>query len=86
VVWYAPFIKAVRAGTYLAAHVIVASTLISAIYVVQLLLIYVGDPKLFDLVPIRFIFDAMDGFILIAFVAFGTIEAIRVFQGHTRDD
>jgi len=83
--WYAPFIKAVRAGTYLAAHVIVASVPIGAIYVVQRLLTYIGDPKLFDWVPIRYIFDAMDAGILVAFIVFGTIEAIRVFHGQTRD-
>ena len=83
--WYAPFIRALRAGIYLATHVLVAAILIGAIYVVQWLLGYAGDPKLFDWIPIRYIFDAMDAGILITFIVFGTIEAVRAFQGNTPD-
>jgi hypothetical protein len=66
-------------------HVLVAAVLIGAIYAIQLLLRYAGDPKLFDWIPVRYIFDAMDAGILVAFTAFGTLEAIRAFRGNTPD-
>ena len=78
--WYAPFIKALRAGAYVAAHLLVAAALIGAIYAIQLLLRYIGDPKLFDWIPIRYIFDAMDAGILVAFIVFGIVDAILVFR------
>ena len=41
-----------------------------------------GDPKLFDRIPVKYIFDAMDVFVLVVFVVFGTAEAYVVFQEH----
>lgn len=40
-----------------------------------------GDHRLFHVVPISFIIDAMDCAILLVFVTFGIIEAIEVFRG-----
>jgi hypothetical protein len=82
--WYGPFFQALRAGAYFAAHVLIAAALIGAIYVIQWLLVQIGDPKLFDWIPIRYIFDAMDFGILVAFVVFGVVEAFLVFQEHAR--
>jgi hypothetical protein len=50
------------------------------IWLVQRLLVLVGDPKLFDWVPLRYIFDVVDLGILAAFLFFGTREAIDVFR------
>jgi hypothetical protein len=78
--WYAPLVKAGRAGVYFFAHVLLASALIGVIYLIQLLLVTIGDPKLFDWIPLRYIFDAMDIGILAAFILFGIIEAYLVFK------
>jgi hypothetical protein len=53
---------------------------LAAIYLLQVLLKAVGDPKLFDVLPLRYIFDGMDLAILLAFIVLGTLEAIRVFR------
>jgi len=75
-----PFAKAARAGAYLAAHVLVACLIIGAISLIKLLIVEIGDPLLFDWVPIRYVFDAMDAGILISFALFGAIEAFNVFR------
>lgn len=69
----------------MAAHLIVALILIGAIYVVQVFLLSVGDPKLFDRIPVRYLFDAMDLFILLEFVVFGTIDAYYQFSEDIRE-
>lgn len=78
--WYSAFQKAFRTGAYIVAHVIVAVVLIGAVELVQELILKVGDPKLFDIVPLRYIFDGMDLGILLAFLVIGTLEAIDVFK------
>ncbi len=77
--WYVAFIKAWRIGCYVAAHLFVAVLLIGTIYAIQYCILLIGDPKLFDIIPLRFIFDGMDLGILAAFLIFGTYEAILVF-------
>jgi hypothetical protein len=59
--------------------------LVGAIEIVQYILLQLGDPKLFDTIPLRFIFDGMDLAILVAFVVLGTSEAISVFK-ERKDD
>jgi hypothetical protein len=78
--WYAPLVRALRAGIYLASHVLVAAILIAAIWAIQWLLADAGDPKLFDWIPIRYRFDAMDAGILAVFIWFGVKGAIEVFR------
>jgi len=80
--WYAPLNRGLRAAAFFAAHLISALMIIGGIYVVQTLLMYMGDPKLFDRIPVKYIFDAMDVFVLVVFVVFGTGEAYVVFQEH----
>lgn len=70
---------------FVAAHLIVALILIGAIYIVQVFLLSVGDPKLFDRIPVRYLFDAMDLFILLEFVVFGTIDACYEFSEDMRN-
>ena len=78
--WYSSFGKALRWGSYVAAHAVVAIIILGAIYLIQQLLIMAGDPKLFDVIPLRYIFDGMDLGILLAFIVLGTLEAVRVFR------
>lgn len=82
--WQNSFGKALKWGSYLAAHTFVTAILVGAIWLIQSLLVAQGDPKLFDWIPLRYIFDAMDLGILAAFLIFGTLEAISVFK--ERDD
>jgi len=79
--WYEAFTTAWRWGSFIAAHALVALLLIAVVFAIQRALLLVGDPKLFDTVPIRYIFDGMDLGILVAFLVLGTMEAIRVFKG-----
>jgi hypothetical protein len=80
-----PFKKAFRLGAYLLAHTLVALLLIAIIEVIRHILVYLGDPELFDLCPLRYIFDLMDGAILVVFLVFGTLEAIEVFKENDDD-
>jgi hypothetical protein len=78
--WYSAFETAWRWGSYIAAHALVAVVLVGAIEFIQKLILRLGDPKLFDIVPLRYIFDGMDLAILLAFLVIGTLEAIAVFR------
>jgi hypothetical protein len=82
--WYAAFETAWHWGSFIAAHALIACILIGSIQVVQMLVFAIGDPKLFDTVPLRYIFDGMDLGILVAFIVLGTVEAIAVFQVRER--
>jgi hypothetical protein len=79
--WYRPFRKAFRSGCYLAAHAVEAFLIIGLIAAIQRALIWDGDPRLFDVVPLRYPFDAVDIGILAAFLIFGTREAMHAFRG-----
>ena len=59
--------------------------MVAVVYVFQSFLLQLGDPKLFDIVPLRYVFDGMDVGIIIAFLVFGTIEAVIVFKGSDDD-
>jgi hypothetical protein len=83
--WYYPFKKAFRSGCYLVAHALVAFLIIGLSEAIKRALLWDGDPKLFDFVPLRYIFDAVDIGILAVFLIFGTIEAIRVFRENEDD-
>jgi hypothetical protein len=78
--WYAPIVKAIRAGTFFVAHAFLAILFMVLVAGVKQVLHWLDDPKLFDWVPLSYIFDAMDAMALVVFLLFGTIEAIRVFR------
>jgi hypothetical protein len=78
--WYRSFQKALRWGSYIAAHGLVTILLIAVIHGIQWLVILAGDPKLFDVIPLRYILDGMDLGLLLVFVVLGTTEAVRVFR------
>lgn len=77
--WYAPFVRLLRATAYITSHTAVALVLIGAITLVEGWIHALGDPILFGKVPLRWFFDAMDAAILLVFLTFGTVEAIRAF-------
>ena len=78
--WYRPLQKALRAATNLVAHAGLALLMVGLISLVQWALNRDGDPKLFDVLPLRYIFDAIDLLILATFMIFGTAEAVQVFR------
>lgn len=78
--WKTPFQKAALAGAFIIAHLMVALLFVGAIYLIEELLERLGDPKLFDRFPLRYIFDAIDLGILAVFGFLGLIEAYFVFR------
>jgi hypothetical protein len=80
--WYKPFHRSFRAACYLVSHALVAIIIIALITLIQRVLIADGNPLLFDVCPLRYIFDAVDVTILGVFMWFGTLEAIETFKGH----
>lgn len=78
--WSAPLAGALQAALHIAWHTFVALCLIGAIELIAYVLEQTGDHKLFDVVPLRYFFDAMDVCILLAFLVFGMIGAARWFR------
>jgi hypothetical protein len=78
--WHAPITKALRAAAYFVAHAAVALVIIGAISLVRAACQWLGDPKLFDLIPLVYLFDAMELAALAVFIPCGVIEAYRVFR------
>ena len=78
--WYSHFQLALRWGSYVAAHGLVTIVLLAVIVGIQWIVIAIGDPKLFDWIPLRYLFDVMSLGIMFCFLVFGTLEAIRVFR------
>ena len=66
--WRAPFQSALRVVTFIVCHMLVAVVLIAATRVITIALAKEGDPKLFDEIPIRYFFDAMDVLILLGLI------------------
>jgi hypothetical protein len=84
--WYSSFPKAFRWGAYIAAHVFVASILIGGIYLIQHLILLVGDPNLYDRFPLRYVFDTMELGVIGPFLVLGTLETISVFRKEDSND
>jgi hypothetical protein len=78
--WHAPITKAFRAGLFLACHTFVALALISSVYVVHGWLETLGNPKMFGVIPVGFVFDAVDLTVLVFFMWYGVKEARKVFR------
>lgn len=69
-----PFRSALTAASYIVAHLIVAIVLIAAVETISLILAWLVDPKLFDRVPIRYMFHTMDVAILTIFIRIDQTE------------
>jgi hypothetical protein len=65
---------------HLSAHLATALILIFVISLAQLAIRKVGDPRLLDFLPIRYIFDTMDLALLALFLFFGTTSAYHAFK------
>lgn len=78
--WYAPIKSALRISLYIACHTFVAALIIGANESIAYLIKRLGDPKLFDVVPLRFCFDAVDACILLVFFVFGVAAAVINFK------
>ena len=63
------------------AHSLVAVLLIILLTGVSEFLEFMGDHRLFQRIPLSYIFDAMDCAILLVFGAFGVLEATKAFKG-----
>jgi hypothetical protein len=83
--WYSPFKKAFLSGCHLLAHTFVAVLIVGLVSLVQRVLIWDGDRKLFDIFPLRYIFDLSDVALLAVFLVFGTLQAIHVFREKADD-
>lgn len=80
--WRSTFFKTLRWSAYLAGHGVVAAGFIMISHLLQILLKWVGDPKLFDHIPLRYLFDVMELGILSVFLVSSLREAILVFREH----
>jgi hypothetical protein len=78
--WRSPWIEAFRVAMHLLSHLAVVLVLIGIISAVQWALRAAGEPKLLDILPIRYIFDTMDLGLLALFLVFGTISAFHAFR------
>jgi hypothetical protein len=78
--WKDHFIRTANRLSWVACHALAVVVLILAGAIVHVLLVYFGDPLIFDLVPWRYIFDLMDLALIVAVIVLGTQEAIRVFR------
>ena len=78
--WYAPILKALRAAAFFIAHAVLAILIIALVSLVQAVFRRLGDPELFGLIPLTYVFDVMDVAILGVFIFYGVAEAIKVFR------
>ena len=78
--WYDPVKSAFRIAVYIVCHTAVAMLLIGGIEAIAYLLRRLGEPKLFDVVPLRYCFDAMDACILVVFFVSGVMAAVNSFK------
>lgn len=76
-------LRAARAAVALVSHTILAALVIVAIKLLETLVHFFwnhSEPLLFDRFPLRYLFHAMDGAVLIVFSVFGVLEAVRAFR------
>ncbi len=78
--WHAPLTKALRAAAFFVAHTFLAILIIGLVALVKVALHWLGDPKLFEWIPLSYVFDVMDATALAVFIPFGVVEAVRVFK------
>ncbi|MGI4944845.1 MAG: hypothetical protein ACRYHQ_30530 [Janthinobacterium lividum] len=68
-------------AVYIICHASVTALLIGAFEAIGYLLERLGEPKLFDVVPLRYCIDAMDACVLVVFLVFGVAAAVINFKG-----
>jgi hypothetical protein len=78
-----PVLRAWRAAVVLLCHTGLAALVVICIKALEWLLHLLwgtGEALLFDRFPLRYLFDAMDGGVILVFVWFGIVEAVRAFR------
>ena len=81
--WYEPLVHALRATTFLLAHTFLAFVLATIFELMNRWLAFIAGGKeilLFDRVPLRYLFDAMDTGIFLVFLWYGLLSAIKAFR------
>ncbi|MEA2859406.1 MAG: hypothetical protein QOC72_1445 [Methylobacteriaceae bacterium] len=78
--WHHPFKTALRLGAYLLSHACVALLAVGIIYVVRKVTFGAGDPLLFGKVPVSYVFDGLDAFVLLVLCVALVIEAWWVLR------
>ena len=69
--WYAPAWGTLHLLTIVAGHLIVAAALLGSGVLLDRFVKWLGDPYLYDSVPLRYVVDTMDGGVLLAFITLG---------------
>lgn len=79
-----PFSNAYNALLEVASHTIVVSGMLISFKILELLTNYLWENeerKLFDELPLHYIFDAADLALLICFIFFGSYSVIQKYRG-----
>jgi hypothetical protein len=82
--WWGPVLRALRAAAAFIGHICLAIIIITGIWSLENYIHYLWEerePMLFDRVPLKWLFDAVDLSILLVFAVWGTIEANRKLKG-----
>jgi hypothetical protein len=80
---WSPVRSALRAAVHLACHVALAALIIIGIRALELLMAWlwqVPNPLLFDALPLKWMFHAMDVGVLLVFGFYGIISVARAFK------
>ena len=83
--WYSPVIGALRWWCYIACHAVATGLFLLASWALAKLVAELGEPKLYDTVPYRYIIDSVDLALIVEFVVYGAFEARRVFKEQDDD-
>jgi hypothetical protein len=84
---WAPIKAAAYAAIHIAIHLSIAGLLVLGIRGLELLIKWAWDsknPLLFDVLPLKWLFHAMDLGVLVAFGFYGLISVTKAFRRHLR--
>lgn len=83
--WFTkPLLRAVAAGVLLVSHLAVAAGIILCIWALDHFVHWLWndrEPTLFGVMPLIYLFHAMDAGVLLVFAFWGIVEANQVFRG-----
>ena len=78
--WYTSYRNARDRIGYVLCHLAVVVVIIGSIEIVRYLVHLIGNPMLYDKVPIGYIFDTVELGIIVPFIILGSLEALGVFR------
>jgi hypothetical protein len=84
-IWRSPVNSAIKSATYIGCHTFVTLVLISSTRLIAIALEELGDPKVFDSVPVRYLFDLMDVVFIVIFIFGSALSAVRAFKEKNDD-